>query len=119
VISYYLVITAMDFVKIKEWVRAFAEKNDIWFQTYDEITGLSIDDMQTSYIEDKMFIDINRFHDIKVGYFVYFKEPFDEPEKVSVEERPFFICRLSDYENEEALCNAIILKIRKYMLVVS
>lgn len=109
----------MDFVKIKEWIRAFAKKNDLWFQTYDEITGLSIDDMQTSYIEGKMFIDINRFHDITVGCFEYFKEPFVTEEKVSVEKRPFFILRLSDYENEEALYTATILQIRNYILVVS
>ena len=109
----------MDFAKIKTWVRTFAEKNDLWFQTYDEIHGLSIDDMQTSYIEGKMFIDINRFHDITVGYFEYFKEPFVEPEKVSVEKRPYFILRLSDYKNEDALYVAIILEMRKYILVVS
>ena len=109
----------MDFAKIKTWVRAFAEKHDVWFQCYDEITGLSIDDMQTSYIEGKMFIDINRFHDITVGYFEYFKEPFEEEEKVSVEKRPFFILRLSDYENEEALYTAAILQIRNYILVVT
>lgn len=109
----------MDFTKIKTWVRTFAEKNDLWFECYDEITGLSIDDMQTSYIEGKMFIDINRFHDITIGCFEYFKEPFVKEEKVSVEKRPFFILRLSDYENEEALYTATILQIRNYILVVS
>jgi len=108
----------MDFAKIKTWLRTFAEKNNLWFQTYDEIHGLSIDDMQTSYIEGKMFIDINRFHDITVGYFEYFKEPFDKLEKVSVEKRPFFFLRLSDYENEEDLYAAIIQEIRKYILAV-
>lgn len=109
----------MDFAKIKAWISTFAEKHDLWFETYDEITGLSIDDMQTSYIEGKMFIDINRFHDITVGYFEYFKEPFVKEEKVSVEKRPFFILRLSDYKNEEALYLAIILEMRKYILVES
>ena len=111
----------MDFTKIKTWVRTFAEKHDLWFETYDENTGLSIDDMQTSYIEGKMFIDINRFHDITVGYFEYFKEPFieEEEEKVSVEKRLFFILRLSDYKNEEDLYLAIILEMRKYILVES
>ena len=149
-ISCYYLKERMDFTKIKEWVRTFAEKNDIWFQTYDEIPGLSIEDMQTSYIEGKMFIDINRFHDIKVGYFEYFKsfpiqnahyvggnecgkfhrlrifdakwckEPFEEEEEeVSVEERPFFIWRISDYKKEEDLYTAILLEIKKYMLVVS
>jgi len=41
----------MDITKIKTWIRTFAEKHKLWFESYDEIPELFIEDMQTSFIE--------------------------------------------------------------------
>jgi len=112
---YYLVITAMDFAKIKAWVRAFAEKHDLWFQCYDELRIPSIDEMPPSYIDGKMFIDINRFHDITMGVFEYIREEIEEEEWTSVDEIRFFVLQFSDFVNEEALFSAIVRETRKYI----
>ena len=104
----------MDFAKIKEWVRTFAEKNKLWFECYDEIPGIPIEDMQTSYINKTKYIDINRFHDITLGFFEHIREEIDEEEWTSVDRHRIFILHPSDFSNEEALFAAIIQETKKY-----
>ena len=105
----------MDNAKIKTWVRTFAEKHDLWFECHDELRIPSIDDMQPSYIDGKMFIDINRFHDITVGVFEFIREDIDEEEWTSVDTNRFFILQSSDFSNEADLFAAIEQESKKYL----
>ena len=105
----------MDFAKIKTWVRTFAEKHDIWFQSYDEIPSISIDDMEPSYIDGKMFIDINRFHDITMGVFQFIREEIEEEEWTSVDTNRFFVWESSKFSNETDLFAAIIREMDRYI----
>jgi len=105
----------MDFAKIKTWVRTFAEKHDIWFQCHDELRIPSIDDMEPSYIDGKMFIDINRFHDITMGVFQYIREEIEEEEWTSVDTNRFFVWESSKFSNETDLFAAIIREMDRYI----
>ena len=107
----------MDFVKIKEWVRTFAEKNKLWFECYDEIPDIPIEDMQTSYINKTKYIEINRFHDITLGFFEYIREDIDEEEWTSVETNRFFVLQSSNFANESDLFAAIIREMNRYVQV--
>ena len=35
----------MDIVKIKTWIKTFAKQKKIWFESYDEIPDIPIEDM--------------------------------------------------------------------------
>ena len=105
----------MDIVKIKAWVRAFAEKHDLWFQCYNEIRIPSIDEMPPSYIDGRMFIDINRFHDITLGVFAFIREDIEEEEWTSVDDIRFFILQSSHFSNEADLFDAIEQESKKYL----
>ena len=105
----------MDFAKNKTWVRTFAEKHDLWFQCYDEVPSISIDDMQPSYIDGKMFIDINRFHDITMGVFEFIREEIEEEEWTSVDPNRFFVLQSSNFVNETDLFAAIEQESKKYL----
>ena len=107
----------MDIVKIKTWVRTFAEKHDLWFQCYDEVPNISIDDMQPSYIDGKMFIDINRFYDITMGVFEFIREDIEEEEWTSVETNRFFVLQSSNFVNESDLFAAIIREMDRYIQI--
>jgi|LauGreDrversion2_5_1035112.scaffolds.fasta_scaffold42808_3 hypothetical protein len=97
----------MDITKIKTWIRTFAEKHKLWFESYDEIPELFIEDMQTSFIEGKLYIEINRFYDITFGFFEYTKNYLEE-EYISVEKNKLFVWQLSDFATEEDLFKNII-----------
>ena len=107
----------MDIVKIKAWISTFAEKHDLWFQCYDEVPSISIDDMQPSYIDGKMFIDINRFHDITMGVFQFIREEIEEEEWTSVETNRFFVLQSSNFVNESDLFTAIIREMSRYVQI--
>ena len=104
----------MDIAKIKTWVCTFAEKNKLWFECYDEIPDIPIEDMQTSYINKTKYIEINRFHDITLGFFEYIREDIDEEEWTSVDRHRIFVLHSSDFSNEEALFAAIVQETKKY-----
>jgi hypothetical protein len=106
----------MDIVKIKEWVRAFAEKHKLWFECYDEIVhDIPIEDMQTSFINRTKYIEINRFHDITLGFFEFIREDIDEEEWTSVDQHRIFVLQSSDFATEEALFAAIEKETKKYI----
>jgi len=107
----------MNNAKIKTWVRTFAEKHELWFQCHDELRIPSIDDMEPSYIDGKMFIDINRFHDITLGVFEFIREDIEEEEWTSVDTIRFFVLQSSDFSNEEALYAGIIRESKKYIQI--
>jgi len=105
----------MDIVKIKEWVRTFAEKHKLWFECYDEIPGIPIEDMQMSYINKTKYIEINRFYDITLGFFEFIREEIDEEEWTSVDRHRIFVLQPSDFATEEALFSTIVQKTEKYI----
>ena len=105
----------MDIVKIKEWVRDFAEKHKLWFECYDEIVHeIPIEDMQTSFINKTNYIEIDRFHDITFGLFEFIREEIDEEEWTSVDRHTIFLWISSDFATEEALFASIEKKTKKY-----
>jgi hypothetical protein len=102
----------MDIVKIKTWIRSFAKQNKIWFESYDEIPEIPIEDMQTSFIEGKLYIEINQFYDITIGFFEYTKDIIEE--NVFVCKHKLFVWQLSDFSTEKSLFETIYRKIKIY-----
>ena len=107
----------MEIAKIKSWVRTFAEKHDLWFECHNEPHIPSIDDMEPSFIDGKIFIEINRFYDITVGVFQFIREDIEEEECTSVDMDRFFILQSSNFTNEAKLFAAIIREIGIYVQV--
>lgn len=108
----------MDNTKIKTWIRNFTQQNKIWFECYDEIPDIPIEDMQTSFIEGKSYIEINRFYDITFGFFEYIKKPFlkeEEEEEVFVCKNKLFVWLLSDFSTEDNLFETIERKTKIYL----
>ena len=115
----------MDITKINNWIRTFAEKHKIWVECYDEIPELVIEDMQTSFIDGKPYIEINRFYDITFGFFEYTKnyleqeqeqeQEQEEEEYISVEKNKLFVWQLSDFATEENLFETIYRKTKIYL----
>jgi len=102
----------MDIVKIKTWIRSFAKQNKIWFESYDEIPEIP----QTSFIEGKLYIEINQFYDITIGFFEYTKDIIEE--NVFVCKHKLFVWQLSDFSTEKSLFETIYRKIKIYLVPV-
>jgi hypothetical protein len=71
--------------------------------------------MPPSYIDGRMFIDINRFHDITLGVFAFIREDIEEEEWTSVDDIRFFILQSSHFSNEADLFDAIEQESKKYL----
>lgn len=107
----------IEIAKIKAWVRTFAEKHDLWFECHNEPHIPSIYDMEPSYIDGKIFIEINRFYDITVGVFQFIRENIEEEECTSIDMDRFFIVQSSNFVNEADIFATIIREIDEYVKI--